>query len=357
MRFQDFLTMEIGEPKEDAINETRYCCPFCGETKYKFYVLNSLGSDNGLFQCKKCGVKGNPITFMKEYYNMDGKTARDTLESNGISIDFAPQGLYSSELTERESLMLMLQGNNTNTIEKKETLLPPEIPLGIEYIKDNFDNPRAKPFIDYLLSRNITKNQMIDHCIGYVVNGKFRRSDGKYLSLRNSVVFFTFDAYGKYVYWNTRSIEPNPYLKTINAPAKDNEYSRKDVVFNLNKAKNQPFIVINEGVFDALTFGDFGVATFGKQVTDRQIDLILKTIRDRDRKPKIYLFLDKDATKETVDSASRLYARHEQTYVVPHGSQDANDMGMYQSLLLLKENSVLATPENLNLFLVQELLS
>ncbi|XWX29948.1 DNA primase [Staphylococcus phage PG-2021_40] len=357
MRFQDFLTMEIGEPKEDAINETRYCCPFCGETKYKFYVLNSLGSDNGLFQCKKCGVKGNPITFMKEYYNMDGKTARDTLESNGISIDFAPQGLYSSELTERESLMLMLQGNNTNTIEKKETLLPPEIPLGIEYIKDNFDNPRAKPFIDYLLGRNITKNQMIDHCIGYVVNGKFRRSDGSYLPLRNSVVFFTFNSYGKYVYWNTRSIEPNPYLKTINAPAQDNEYSRKDVVFNLNKAKNQPFIVINEGVFDALTFGDFGVATFGKQVTDTQIDLILRAIKDRDIKPKIYLFLDKDATKETVTSASKLYARHKQTYVVPHGSQDANDMGMYQSLLLLKENSLLATPENLNLFLVQELLS
>ncbi|WBF81285.1 hypothetical protein FMLHJGGC_00234 [Staphylococcus phage BSwM-KMM1] len=31
MRFEDFLTQELGEPKENTIGELRYCCPFCGE--------------------------------------------------------------------------------------------------------------------------------------------------------------------------------------------------------------------------------------------------------------------------------------------------------------------------------------
>ena len=357
MRFQDFLTMHIGEPKEDAINETRYCCPFCGETDYKFYVLNSLNSDNGLYHCKKCGEKGNPITFVKDYFNVNGKVARDTLESNGVSLDINPNIKFNNELTERESMLLMLQDNYTQVEHEKEKLVAPEIPIGIEYIKDNLNNPRAKPFIDYLLNRNVTINQMIEHCMGYVIKGKFKRSDGSYLPLTDSVVFFTFNAYGEYVYWNTRNINPNNTLKTINAPASKKEYSRKDVVFNINRAKNQPFIVINEGVFDALTFGDFGVATFGKQVTNRQIELILKTIKDRDIPPKIYLFLDKGTIKETVSSASKLYAKHKKTYIVPHGDEDANDMGTYQSLMVLKENAMLATPENLNLFVVQELLS
>ena len=56
-------------------------------------------------------------------------------------------------------------------------------------------------------------------------------------------------------------------MKTINAPSTQSQYGKKDVIFNFNVAKYQPFIVITEGVFDALTFDKYGVATFGKAIS------------------------------------------------------------------------------------------
>lgn len=353
MRFEDFLTDELGQPKENTIGELRYCCPFCGETKYKFYVKQSIDSTNGLYHCKKCDETGNPITFMKQYYGVSGKQAVDLLDSKSIDIERQEVIQYNNnDLTESEKLILMMRGveNYRNYIKKT----PPSLPIGYKFIKDNLRNKEVKPFLVYLQGRGITLDQIIEHNIAYVINGYCYKptptGEHKKIPLKNSVIFFTYNAKGKYIYWNTRSIEPNPYLKSINAPTRESELGKRDVIFNLNRAMNEKMVVINEGVFDALTYRQYGIATFGKQVTEEQITLIRENIPVT---TPIMIMLDSDAIESSITLASKLYITHKKVYVIPHGDKDANDMGTEEAFKLL-QNRVLASPEGLQSYYLQQ---
>lgn len=350
MRFEDFLTQELGEPKENTIGELRYCCPFCGEKSYKFYVKQALDSSNGQYHCKKCDESGNPITFMKTYYNITGKQAFDLLESKNIDIEKASVLTSNNkDLTESEKLILMLRGVHQ---ENKNSIKPPKLPVGFKLIKDNLNNKEIIPFLKYLKGRGITLNQIINNNIGYVINGYFYKSDGETKApLRNSIIFFTYDNEGKYQYWNTRSIDKNPYIKSINAPAKQDEVGRKDIIFNLNIARKKKFLVITEGVFDALTFHEYGVATLGKQVTDNQVQKILDSV---DKDTSIYIMLDTDALDNNIDLAYRLKTHFNKVYFVPHGDEDANDMGTKKAFELLQSNRVLVTPESIQSYKIQQ---
>lgn len=353
MLFKDFLGGTIGDSKQVSDKEIRYCCPFCGETDYKFYVKIADDSSDGQYQCKKCGASGNPITFMREFYNLgNNKEAYDVLVSNGIELDTSGLSrIRNTELTEKEKMLLLINGYEETKEQGIKKLTPPPLPTGLKFLSKERHKKEAQPFIQYLHNRGISDKQIDEHSIGYIISGWFESSGGKYVNLRNSIVFFTFDNSGNYIYWNTRSIEPNVKIKSINAPAKDNEYSRKEVLFNLNRAKNLPFIVLNEGVFDALTFQDYGIASFGKQVTETQVKLILKNIT---KETVIFLYLDSDAIEVTKTLASRLYKEHKRTYIVPHGENDANDLGIEKAFKTLKENALLATPENITSFELRE---
>lgn len=351
MRFEDFLTQEIGEPKENTIGELRYCCPFCGEKSYKFYVKQALDSSNGQYHCKKCDEVGNPITFMKTYYNITGKQAFDLLESKNIDIDKTPLlTTTNKDLTESEKLILMLRGAG-----KENTVLsvkPPKLPEGFKLIKDNLKNKEVIPFLVYLKGRGITLQQIIDNNIGYIINGYFYKSDGSSkVPLKNSIVFFTYDNEGNYQYWNTRSIDKNPFIKSINAPAKSDEIGRKDIIFNLNIARRKHFLVITEGVFDAMTFHEYGVATLGKQVTKTQIDKLIKYVSP---KTSIYIMLDTDALDNNIDLAYKLKLHFDKVYFVPHGDEDANDMGTQKAFEVLQNNRVLVTPESIQSYKIQQ---
>lgn len=356
MRFEDFLTDELGQPKENTIGELRYCCPFCGETKYKFYVKQSIDSSNGLYHCKKCNESGNPITFMKKYYGVNGKQAVDLLDSKSIDIERQEIIQFSNnDLTESEKLILMMRGvdNYRNYVKK----IPPPLPVGFKYIKDNLNNKEVAPFLVYLKNRGITLAQIIEHNIAYIVNGycysKGNNGETKKITLRNSVIFFTYNSRGKYLYWNTRSIEPNPYLKSINAPAQEHELGKRDVIFNLNRAMKEKMVVITEGVFDALTYQQYGIATFGKQVTEEQLSLLREYVPID---TSIMIMLDSDAMEFSVELAKKLYITHKKVYVIPHGDLDANDLGVEEAFKLLK-NRVLASPEGLQSYFLQQKLS
>lgn len=353
MRFKDFLGGVIGDSKEVSDKEVRFCCPFCGESEYKFYVKIADNSKDGQYQCKKCNEKGNPITFMRVFYGLsNNREAYDVMVSNGIEMDTSGlKQINNKELTDNEKMMLIINGYTPSEDKEVKNLQPPRLPTGLKILKEQRHTKEAQPFLYYLYSRGISDEQIDRHSIGYVVSGGFQSSEDKYINLRQSIVFFTFDEEGKYIYWNTRSIEPNTKIKSINAPGKEHEYTRKEVLFNLNIAKNLPYVVLNEGVFDALTFGDYGIAAFGKQVTDSQVDLLLESINES---TVIFLFLDTEAVNETKMLANKLYREHKLTYIVPHGQEDANDMGTDKAFNVIKENAIIATPENISMYELKE---
>jgi hypothetical protein len=118
-------------------------------------------------------------------------------------------------------------------------------------------------------------------------------------------VFFTFDKNRKPIYWNTRSIETHPYIKSFNAPSRPGEYSKENTVFNLNNAHKAKFVFIHEGVFNSFMTAPGGIATFGKQITDEQLKLII--LEETPGKP-IYLMQDSDAWEQMIKAANRIHA-------------------------------------------------
>ena len=343
MSFRDYLDLELDD-SIDIGKEKRYDCPFCDDTKHRFYVKVSSDNTDGLWFCQKCKESGNPVSFVMKYNGVGYREARDILEMY-VDEDMFQQNYRELGLTDSEIMYLMLiQTEEDDEEEEDKTLVPPQLPVGTKLIMQNLDNPEVAPFVDYLVNtRNLPPEVICKHNIGYITKGYAVTESGKRATLDNHVVFFTYDNNGEYIYWNTRSILPDPYIKSFNGVARDGERSKRNVVFNLNIARKYDKMVIVEGVIDALTIGDNAVATFGSHVTDNQIGIILDNIKPE---TQIYVMLDRDAPKESLKTADRLYAKHKNTFIVISPTdEDANDIGTERAWEVINNHSVKANSD------------
>ena len=341
--FIDLLD-EVAIAKKESGNEIRYNCPFCGEQRQKFYIQSS---DPYLWHCKKCDRHGNPASFVMSYYSVSFPEAKDMLENYdyyvGDATKTAVNEYYDSSLSDAEQLALIASGASSTVEEESNSRLhglkPTILPDGFKYIADNLMSQESYPFINYLFNRNINMAMISTYNIGYVVNGGFKHPEtGKYIKILNAIVFPTKDSNDNIIYWNTRAISPDAYVKSINAPSDDEHYSKNNTIFNLYNAVKTNNVVIFEGVFNALMAGNSGVATFGKQVTDDQI-LLLKEEYDKAPTINFYIFLDTDAKKEMISVAKRIYEFTSNVHIVinPYKNKDANDLGYSITGKLLQE--------------------
>lgn len=344
--FLDLLKQELGSAR-DAGGETRFNCPFCGNNKHKFYVRNK----DGLWICFKCSETGNPVSFVMQYYSVDYIEAVDILLTYDYDVHAERQNQtslsqYGSDLTEAERLLMFItRGGQPLEDESQTKFKCPPSPTNCKSLLANFDNPEAFPFFGYLMTRGVTLEQIKTHNISYVTYGEVQLADGRKMNLVNHVVFFTFDEKHNPVYWNTRSIETNPFIKSFNAPSQTDEYSKNNTIFNLNNVHNADKLVVHEGVFNSFMTPGCGVATFGKKVTEDQVKLLLKVAK-KDNKP-IYLFLDTDAWKEMIATANTIHSldSSQLVYYVYSGlDEDANDLGIERCQELL-DNAWIADAE------------
>lgn len=348
--FTDYLDETLGDNK-DIGHEKRYNCPFCDDTEHKLYVSSNGDHSDGLWICFHCGKKGNPISFVMRYENIRFNDAKEVLEMYDYSLG-EYTGSDNQSLTDEERMLLFISNINKAQEEEKKPskLTPPNLPIGYKRIVDNLNNKEVIPFLMYLKKRGFSFEDIVKHNIGYITDGYVESSNGNKVNLSNHLVFLTHSEDGSYRYWNTRSIVPNPSIKSFNGLSKDNEYSKKNSVFNLNQAVVEPEIYIVEGVPDALTLGNRGVATFGKQVTEDQVDLIVNSIKEDQ---KLYIMLDMDAKKEMSALADKLYSRHKETYLVLNDTyKDANDLGRDKAIEIIKTKSVRANEEGKLLLLM-----
>lgn len=324
--FLDLVRETAGEEK-DAGTNYHYNCPLCGDLKHRFYI----NKKTGMWFCHNEQRGGNPYQFVMELYSVGFKEASDILESYGYEQnDWRPKE-GETELTSEELLRLHIktQGRSRtmNQESEKRRLTCPPFPSNTKLLMNNFNNPEAYPFFNYLHQRGVELNQIKKYRICYCPRGTFERGDGKEISLFNHLVF-PATVNGKVAYWNTRSIDKQAMIKSFNAPEQEGTHSAGDVVFNLDRAKKTGSIVIQEGVFDALTTGDSGVATYGKGVTKKQAKMVVEAAKETNS--NVYLYLDKDAWKHLVHYRKRLHSLEPELpvyYVLPKTREDANDLG------------------------------
>ena len=67
--WQDFFRHHVPELRERG-KEAQGNCPLCGEQKGHFYA----SIEDGLFDCKKCGEKGDPFTFYARLHDLNCQT-------------------------------------------------------------------------------------------------------------------------------------------------------------------------------------------------------------------------------------------------------------------------------------------
>lgn len=320
--------------KPGTRGDVRFNCFSCGETKQKLYV-----SREGKYYCQHCSIHGKSvIDLVCDLYQCSTREAQTILKNGDYNI--------ASEVLVTKDLLM----NKLVSLEESKKVVPihytmPPVPSNVHPLMSNFDNPEAMPFFRYLKGRGVTLKQIEENVISYVTEGVAVTSTDTKIRLENSLVFFTFSDYHVPLYWNTRSIESNPYIKTFNASGSDTEYSKKNVVFNLNDRVEGKHLVICEGVFNALTVdqidGYTGVATYGKQITDAQVHLIANYL---EKVLDITIFLDDDADYE----ATKLYHRLRSSGVPDDklsivykdkDGQDINDLGPEASSLLLEQGT------------------
>lgn len=341
--FMDLVRELAGDSKVAGMEE-RFRCVFCDDDKQRLYVQSEIPY---LWNCKHCGRTGNAISFVEEFYQVGFGEAKDILATydydvDNIGVTLFNEAYHDDSLTDAEQLMLALSHVNKPEESVDEELLAVPYPTGFKYIADNLKNPESYPFIRYLVGRGVTLQEMLRHGMGYVTQGQVRKATAEEVfNIYDSVIFTTYNDQGEPIYWNSRAIDKQATIKSLNAPSRDNEYGKHNTIFNLNTAKHLDYIVIYEGVFNALMSNEHGVATFGKQVTDKQVELLADTLNSNPDM-KFYVALDSDAMKEADNLARRLYNYTDQVYLVsyPKGGADANDLGREVMARLVQEASV-----------------
>ncbi|ATG86346.1 DNA primase [Lactobacillus phage LpeD] len=323
-------------------DDMRFNCPLCGEQKNKLYV-----NSDGVYHCFHCAVSGfGAITFLSKYYDVSYSEASRLAKEYGYSKEeFTAPVTTGNNLA--NNLLVMLSESNDSSISK---LTMPPLPTGTKHLITNWDNPEAYPYFEYLINRSVTKEDIIKYDICYCIQGTARTSRGV-IGINKSIVFISKHN-GLPIYWNTRSIEKAPFIKSFNSYAiPGKEYSRSQSLFNYDSIYSDN-IVVCEGVFNAITIshikGYSGVATFGKEVTDSQLDILTKT------KGTLYLFLDNDANSKIVELGRRILERgisSERIRLVnnPYVGKDANDLGEDICLKLLQESKPLGLGSMLSL--------
>lgn len=209
------------------------CCPFCSDLGYHL----GYNIEKQYFSCWKCN------------YHSLYDTLKELTNENSYNIIKKYDTLYQTEEKTKKKI------NNTNI----------KVPGSkLEYCHKK-----------YLQSRGFDPDYIEQK---YKLKGTLYNSKYPYRLIIPVI-------YNKQtVTYQTRGLkEENKY---INCSPEEEIIPIKDCLYNLDNCKRD-YIVITEGVMKVLKLGDNSCATFGKNVTFKQIQLLLKY-------KKIFIYFDPD---------------------------------------------------------------
>lgn len=171
---------------------------------------------------------------------------------------------------------------------------------------------------DYLSNRGLSDADMEYYGVGIAMG---------------RIVFPDFNVDGKLVYWVSRAYDQS-IPKYLNCPA-----SRDKQIYNLGRWLNEKLdtLTICEGPISAICAGRDAVATYGKIISQSQVDII----RSLPAK-KVYIALDPDAKKEAIKLAKDIVNYFDEVYLVPMtGKNDPASLGREKFIEIKNRNSLL----------------
>ncbi len=275
------------------------CCPFHNEKTPSFCV----SPQKGIFKCFGCGEGGDAITFLMKINNQTfAEVIKDLASQFGIELPQSKSG--SKEYgEEKQQVKSILQ-------------------KACEYYYNNLLTlPEAKPALEYLEKRGITRQIIDEYKLGYSQKGftdlqnhfksefvpavmeksglTVKTEKGETVDrFRHRIMIPIKDEAGNVIAFGARAIEANQNPKYLNSPD-TLLYNKSRVLYGIDIAKNEmikeDYVVIMEGYFDVISAQAAGlknaVASCGTALTVDHVKLIAKYSKSR----KIYLAFDTDA--------------------------------------------------------------
>lgn len=329
-------------------------CPFHGDKNPSL----SVNSNKKIFKCFVCGVKGNVINFVMNYKKINFPEAiREITQITNVS---------TKELDNYLNFKINSDEYKMYEINKQASFI---------YNRTLFNNEN-KDKLDYLLSRNLTKELIQEYKIGYAP----KTDNGKYLfsimTNENNIMgenrdksqiwtpiqllnaglailndkddyndFFwnritipIFDEYNNIVGFSARTLNNNEKIKYINTKT-TNVFKKENILFNFNNFDKSAFneIFVVEGYMDVFAFRRIGiqnvVASMGTSFTINQINLLKKYPNIN----TIILCFDNDDAgyNATLELAKKLVNYKFNIFIVEPYNKKFKDIDE-----LLKENSV-----------------
>lgn len=293
-------------------DEYVYKCPFCTDRgkspdlKGKLYVNNKSLK----YHCFRCGKSGRLIV-------------------NSSTVNLIPTPSNSELISKLEEQVNISAGISLpeDRIVKLEYEIPRFYPLPGS---QEYNYLKSRGISDYLIKRYDIRIGSIVSKYAYrvIIPNRVIQKD------ENSDLTDMFVA--RYIFDIPKNEEGRYLVQRYLNPFGAN---RRKVVFNLHRIKENQPIIITEGCFTAISAGLNAVATYGKLVTNDQINQILA------KKPsRLYINLDPDAYySDTLKLCSRINKRLPELplYIVRFNKEegehvDASDMTKEKYLYYLK---------------------
>ncbi len=275
------------------------CCPFHNEKTPSFCV----SPQKGIFKCFGCGEGGDAISFLMKINNQSfNDVIKDLAQQFGIELpsfnsDSKKYGDEKQKIKDILEKACKYYHNNLLTLDE------------------------AKPALEYLQKRGITKEIIDEYQLGYSKKGytelishfksdytpdiiekagltvKTEKSEN-IDRFRHRIMIPIRDESSNVIAFGARAIEANQNPKYLNSP--DTVlYNKSRILYGIDTAKKQimadDYVVIMEGYFDVISSQAAGlknaVASCGTALTVDHIKLIAKYSKNR----RIYLAFDTDS--------------------------------------------------------------
>lgn len=295
--------------------------PFCterGETedtryRFRFHREKLVGV------CYNCGWGGNAVTFVRDLHKLSWSEAFDIVN---FYTEFSP---LPKDVFEEVFDRIFLEGKD---VEGERKYIP--LPSDFKLLADT-SSVMAEPIRKYAKKRLLTDKQIALHGVGFCPEGEVTLPNKSIVRINNRLIIQTFNEQDKPIYWMGRALKEGVKPKTFNPVGGKHTINKTDVIFNLNNAKKTGVAVINEGVFDATTVGQSGVALFGKTMSVKQLLLLIKADLEA-----VYIMLDPDALSSALKIAELVSQHIPNTYFCALKGGDPNEVGKRGCLEAIK---------------------
>lgn len=254
----------------------RVNCPFCNDTRQRLWINHAYG--------KIDPANGKPITFSAICFNEDCLSE----DSNRKLLQEMLLGLRNRNAR----VIDCITASTTEVPGRQLREMPwPGAVTQIERLDDRH------PAIAYLIERGFNKHQLAAFGVMYCT-----QADGQYLLAGNRIVAPVY-MNGVRVGWQARHVG-EPRYKDVPKYYTCPGMPKSQLLYNFDRARGKPFIVLVEGITDVWRVGDHAVALLGKTLSAVQSALLKDTWPNK----PIAVMLDGEAYDEARQIADSLAA-------------------------------------------------